>query len=199
MQTLRAMWMRLRRDRSRGADFDAELQSHVAMAVENGKRQGLDEQEARRRALVQLGGAEQVRQAYRERAGMWWLQDLLRDLRFACRNMLRNPGVTLLAVLTLAVGIASTTTVFTWIDAVSLQPLSGVADASRLASVVSVAADGTWITSSYPDYKDFRDHLKLLDGIAVTRPAAFSVGSEERSERVWGELVSGNFFSVLGV
>lgn len=199
MQTLRAIWMRLRPDRSRGADFDAELQSHVAMAVENGKRQGLDEQEARRRALVQLGGAEQVRQAYRERAGMWWLQDLLRDLRFACRNMLRNPGVTLLAVLTLAVGIASTTTVFTWIDAVSLQPLSGVADASRLASVVSVAADGTWITSSYPDYKDFRDHLKLLDGIAVTRPAAFSVGSEERSERVWGELVSGNFFSVLGV
>lgn len=199
MRTLRALWMRARGDRGRVGEFDAELKSHLAMAIESGMQQGLDEREARRQALMRLGGAEQVRQAYRERATFSWLQDMFRDLRFACRNMMRNPAVTVLAVLTLAVGIASTTTVFTWIDAVSLQPLSGVADPSRLASVVSVAADGTWITSSYPDYKDFRDRLKLLDGIAVTRPAAFSVGSEEHSDRAWGELVSGNFFSVLGV
>jgi len=199
MQALRAIWMRLRRDRSRGAEFDAELQSHVAMAVESGTRRGLSPDEARRQALIQLGGAEQVRQAYRERATVPWIQDAARDLRFGCRSMMRNPGVTMVTVLTLAVGIAAITTVFTWIDAVMLQPLSGVANPSRLVSVESVAADGTWVTSSYPDYIDFRDHLKLLDGIAVTRPAAFSVGSEEHRERVWGEMVSGNFFAVLGV
>lgn len=199
MRKLRALWARLRRGRGRAGEFDAELQSHLALAIESGMRQGLDEAEARRQALIRLGGAEQVRQAYRERATIPWLQDLLRDLRFGFRSMMRSPGVTTLAILTLAVGIAATTTVFTWIDAVMLQPLSGVSDPSQLASVVSVAADGTWITSSYPDYIDFRDHLKLFDGIAVMRPSEFSVGSAEHSDRVWGELVSGNFFSVLGV
>ena len=199
MRALRAMWMRLRRDRGRGADFDAELQSHLEMAIENGVKRGLSKGEARRQALIQLGGAEQVRQAYHERAMLPWIQDAARDVRFGFRSMRRNPGVTLVTVLTLAVGIASITTVFSWIDAVMLQPLGGVSNPSQLVSVESVAADGTWVTSSYPDYIDFRDHLKLLDGIAVTRPAAFSVGSEEHRERVWGEMVSGNFFAVLGV
>ena len=197
MRALRALWMRLRI--SRGGEFDAELQSHIAMDVETGMRGGLSEEEARRQALIRLGGAEQVRQAYRERSTLPWLHDLLRDLRFGLRTMTRNKAVTVVAVLTLAIGIAATATVFTWIDRVMLQPLSGVADPSRLATLETVTADGSWVPNSYPDYIDFRDHLKLFEGIAVSRPSAFSVGSEEHSDRVWGELVSGNFFGVLGV
>lgn len=197
MRALRALWMRLRG--SRGGEFDAELQSHIAMDVETGMRGGLSEEEARRQALIRLGGAEQVRQAYRERSTLPWVHDLLRDLRFGLRTMTRNKGITVVAVLTLAIGIAATATVFTWIDRVILQPLSGVADPSRLATLETVTADGSWVPNSYPDYIDFRDRLKLFDGIAVSRPSAFSVGSEEHSDRVWGELVSGNFFAVLGV
>ena len=197
MRAIRAIWMRLRR--ALDSEFDAELKSHIAMDVENGMQRGLDEQEARRQALIRLGGAEQVRQAYRERATLPWLLDLQRDLRFALRTMARNPGMTAVVILTMAIGIATTATVFTWIDAVMLQPLSGVADPSHLASVATMAAGGEFITNSYPDYIDFRDNLKLLDGIAVMRPAAFSIGNEEHSDRVWGELVSGNFFAILGV
>ena len=112
--------------------------------------------------------------------------------------MARNRGFTVVAVLTLAIGIATSTTVFSWIDAVLLRPLAGVREPYRLVAVESVTPDGAFVPNSYPDYRDFRDHLSLLEGIAVTKPVAFSVGKEDHAERVWGELVSGNFFAVLG-
>jgi predicted permease len=169
------------------------------MDTEDGIRAGLSFHEARRQALVRLGGAEQTRQAYRERGTLPWLETLMQDVRYGVRMMMRNRGFTAVAVLTLAVGIGASATAFTWINAVLLQPLGGVADPSRLVTLESVTPNDGWVPNSYPDYIDFRDRLKLLDGIAVTKPVAFSVGKEDHAERVWGELVSGNFFAVLGV
>jgi predicted permease len=169
------------------------------MHTEHGVRAGLSLEEARRQALIKLGGMEQTRQAYRERRLFPWFEVLLQDLRYGARMMARNRGFTAVAVVTLAIGIGATTTAFTWIDAVLLQPLSGVKEPNRLVTVESVAPNGDWVPNSYLDFTDFRDHLKLFDGIAVTRSSAFSVGKEGHAERVWGELVSGNFFSVLGV
>ena len=202
MRKLRAIWIRLSGffgGRRGGGEFAAELESHLELAIADGIRSGLSPEEARRQALIHLGGAEQTREAVRERASLPWIEDLLRDVRYGCRAMLRNPGFTLIAVLTLAVGIGATATVFTWINGVLLSPLGGVADPSHLATLESVTAGGDFVPTSYLDYRDFRDHLKLFDGIAVSHPNAFSVGSEEHSDRVWGELVSGNFFAVLGV
>jgi len=202
MRTLRAFFLRLRglfsANRSE-ADFAAEVESHVALHTDEGIRAGLSPTEARRQALIHLGGAEQARQAHRERRTLPMLEDLLHDVRFGLRTMARNPSFTAVAVLTLAIGIGATTTAFTWINAVLLQPLSGVADPTRLVTLESVTPNGEWVPSSYPDFIDFRDRLKLFDGIAVTRPVALSVGKEDHAERVWAELVSGNFFSVLGV
>ena len=180
-------------------DFAAELESHVELHTEDGIRSGLAPAEARRQALIRLGGAEQTRQAHRERRTLPWLEDLLHDLRYGLRMMARNPSFTAVAVLTLAIGIGATTTAFTWINGVLLQPLGGVADPSRLVVLETVTPNGEWVPNSYPDFIDFRDRLKLLDGVAVTRPSALSVGREEHADRVWGELVSGNFFDVLGV
>jgi predicted permease len=180
-------------------DFDAELDSHVAMHVEDGIRAGLSKEEARRRALVRLGGAEQARQRIRERSTLPWLEEVLQDLRFGMRMMARNKGVSAVAIITLAIGIGTSSTVFTWIDAVLLQPLGGVADPGRVVTLESVTPGGDLVTTSYPDFIDFRNHLKLFDGVAVTRPNAFTIGMEDHAERVWGELVSGNFFTVLGV
>jgi predicted permease len=199
---IRSMWMRftnLLRFGGARHEFDAELVSHVAMHTEDGVRAGLSPGEARRQALIRLGGAEQTRQAYRERRTLPWIEELLQDVRFGLRMMARNGGFTGVAILTLAIGIGATATVFTWIDAVLLQPLSGVAEPNRLVTVETVTSNGEWVPNSYPDFVDFRDRLKLFDGIAVAHLAAFSVGSEDHAERVWGELVSGNFFSVLGV
>jgi predicted permease len=123
---------------------------------------------------------------------------LLQDLHYSLRMMLRNRAFTIMAVLTLAIGIGANTTVFSWVDAMLLRPLSGVTSADRLVAVETLTPNGAFVPNSYPDYRDFREHLKLLSGIAVTHPAAFSVGQQDHAERVWGELVSGNFFSVLG-
>jgi len=126
------------------------------------------------------------------------MSSLLQDLRYAMRMMLRNRAFTILAVFTLSIGIGANTTVFSWVDAMLLRPLSGVTLPDRLVAVETLTPNGAFVPNSYPDYRDFRDHLKLVDGIAVTHPAAFSVGQQDHAERVWGELVSGNFFSVLG-
>jgi predicted permease len=202
MRNLRAFWIRLRGlfgDPTREADLQAELETHLEMHIEDNLRAGMTPQEARRRAAIQLGGIEQTRQAYRERATLPGLESLLQDLRYGLRMMARNPAFTAVAVITLAIGIGATTTIFSWIDAVLVRPLPGVADPNRLVALESLTPGGEMVPNSYPDYRDFRDHLKLFDGIAVTRPAAFSVGQADHAERVWGELVSGNFFAVLGV
>ena len=202
MNKLRALALRLRglfRSRRDEKDFAAELDAHVALDTDAGIRNGLSPAEARRQALIRLGGAEQVRQTQRERRTLPWAEDLVHDVRYGLRTMGRNRAFTAVAVLTLAVGIGATTTAFTWINAVLLQPLGGVADPSRLVTVETVTSNGEWVPNSYPDYIDFRDRLKLVDGIAVSHVAAFSVGKPDHAERVWGELVSGNFFAVLGV
>jgi predicted permease len=191
--------MRLREHFGAHSDFDAELESHVAMHTDEGMRAGLTHEEARRRALIRLGGAEQTRQAHRERRTLPWLETLLQDLRYGLRMMARNRAFTAVAVLTLAIGIGVSATAFTWIDSVLLQPLGGVAEPGRLMTLESVTPGGAWVPTSYPDYMDFRDHLKLVDGVAVTRPVALCVGVQDHADRVWAELVSGNFFAVLGV
>jgi predicted permease len=169
------------------------------MHIEDNLRSGMTPPQARREAILKLGGIEQASQAYRERATLPWLEGLMQDLRYGLRMMARNPSFTAVTVITLAIGIGATTTVFSWIDAVLVRPLPSVSDPGRLVALESLTPGGEMVPNSYPDYRDFRDHLKLFDGIAATRPAAFSIGQEDHAERVWGELVSGNFFAVLGV
>lgn len=124
---------------------------------------------------------------------------LLHDLRYALRVSLKSPAFTLVAVVTLAVGIAANTTVFSWIDAVLVRPLPGVADGNQLVSFESETPNGEFVPTSYPDYRDYRDHLKLIGGLAVAQPNALSIGEEDHAERLWGEFVSGNYFDVLRV
>ena len=112
---------------------------------------------------------------------------------------LRSPGFTLIVVLTLAAGIAANSTVFSWIDGVILHPIPGVADPARLVAFESVAPNGDALTTSYADFRDYRDRLKLTGGLAGSMPVPFSVGQDVRAERAWGELVTGNYFAVLGV
>jgi putative ABC transport system permease protein len=127
------------------------------------------------------------------------MNTLLDDLRYALRRLRKNLSFTLVVVLTLGLGIGANTAVFSWIQAILLHPLPGVAQAGQLLTLETIAPSGQYIDTSYPDYRDYRDQAKLLTGLIVFQDRPLSLGDDQQAERVWAELVSGNFFDVLGV
>ncbi len=170
MRSLRALVMRILRSRKTSADFEAELQSHIDMHTDAGVRAGLTAAEARRLAVLRLGGSDQTRQAYRERASLPCLEILIHDIRYALRGFRRSPVFAITAILTLSLGIGATTAVFSVVDRILFRALP-FADPDRLVSVGLTAPIipqefvlGAW-------YYQWRDH-----------PSPFSALSSEAGE-----------------
>ena len=129
------------------------------------------------------------------------MRTLIQDIRFGVRVLSAHPGFTIVAILTLALGIASTTTVFSWMDGVLLRPFPGVSDPKSLAvfeSIIPSAPNGG-TNISWLDFRDYRDQMKTASGLAIFRQCAFTMGDPEDAHLVWGELVSPSYFDVLGV
>ncbi len=124
---------------------------------------------------------------------------LLQDFRYGCRMLLNNPRFTAVAVLTLGLAIGASTTVFSWIDTVLLHPFPGVAKPNELLAFETTRADGESVENSYLDFRDYRDNLKSISGLAAFRPVPLNIGEADHAERVFGMMVSGNYFDVLGV
>lgn len=128
------------------------------------------------------------------------MRGVVEDLRYAARVLRRTPSLTWVAVLTLALGIGATTTVFGWIDGMVLHPFHAATDDEQLAVLESVRASGTEAPNvSYVDSRDFQDNLQSISGLALNQMVPASVGDGENAYPVWFELVSGNYFDVLGV
>lgn len=126
------------------------------------------------------------------------MNSLLLDVRYALRRLAKSPGFTLAAVLSLALGIGANATIFTWIDAVLVRPFPGVASPERLVVFTSLTNDGGAMSTSYPTFADFRERGRQWDLIAFD-DRAFSLKADGAAERIWGLIVSGNYFEVLGV
>ena len=127
------------------------------------------------------------------------MNDFVQDLRYALRQLRNAPGFAAVAVLTIAVGIGASATIFTWIRAVLLNPLPGAGQPNQVLALEMVTPSGEWTPTSYLDFRDFRDHLKLIESMTVACPMDLAVGDERAVERIWGELVSANYFDVLRV
>ena len=179
-------------------DFDAELASHIAHDAAEGIRAGLTPEEARRQALIRLGGAEQTRQAYRERRSLRWLESVIRDLHYSIRTLAKHPAVTAIAVLSIALGIGANATIFSMVSRFILSP-APVGDPSTLVAL-STTRKGDRCCNHFPMpvYQDVRDQAQSFSGLAAyyeLLPA--SIGGSGEPERVWGQAVTTNFFDVL--
>jgi hypothetical protein len=142
-------------------DLRLELEAHIQLLAEDHIRKGASQGEAQRLARIELGGVEQLREAHRDVRALPWLDTLLQDLRFAFRLFRKSPGFTAIAVLTLALGIGASTTIFSWVRSVLVNPLPGVANPERVAALETLAPNGEWLPSSYLDFRDLRDNCKL--------------------------------------
>jgi macrolide transport system ATP-binding/permease protein len=127
------------------------------------------------------------------------MHSLIGDIRYGLRNFLKRPGFTAIAVVTLALGIGANTAIFSLVNTVLLRPLP-VSHPEQLIEVYGTLHNGADYTiQSYLNYKDYRDRNDVFSGLMAYRFAPMSISHESRNERVWGYLVSGNYFDVLGV
>ena len=127
------------------------------------------------------------------------METIIRDVRYSFRMMARSPGFTLVAILSLALGIGANTTIYSWVNAILLNPLPGVADVDRLVMLAEKSRSGTFTSTSYPDFVDFRSNVASKADLAGYSMQTVGLNSGDRTDRLWCEEVSANYFDVLGV
>jgi len=212
MRRLRALFLRLaglfRKDRHE-REVAAELETHLQLHIEDNLRAGMSVQEARRQALIKLGGMEQTRQLVRERRGLPMLEVLLQDLRYGARMLAKNPGFTVVATMTLALGIAVNATMFSLVSAFLLRRPSAV-EPERVAVVTSVnPASGFQADAnplSAPNYLAWREANHVFANTAaadeyrtVHLTSQGPSAAARQPEALHSAAVSPTYFSVLGV
>jgi predicted permease len=180
--------------RAMRARIEEEMRLHVQMREESFVRSGSTPAEARRRARREFGNIAVLKESV---ADMWkygTLERLLQDLRYGVRTLGRTPGFTAVAVLVLALGIGANATIFTFVNAYFLKPLDGI-DPGRIVRVYSNRQSNTMHRS----YREYRDRNSTLEGLAAFQMVSVGLRLDRETEHAFGQIASGNFFSVLGV
>jgi predicted permease len=199
MRGLRALFLRLgglfRKDR-RDRELAAELESHLEMHIEDNMRAGMSLKEARRQALLKLGGVESAKERYRDRRGIPVLESLWQDLRFAVRILRKNPAFTAVAILTIALGVGANTAIFTVVHAVLLNPLP-YPNADRLAIIWSGLGNETRAGASGYELMQIRERSRVFDQVAGIWVINSTVPGDGEPEQVKLGMVTSNFLSLL--
>jgi len=182
-------------------DLAGEMESHLQMQIDDNVRAGMSADEARRQALIRFGGVESVKESCRERRSLPALETFFADIRYALRMMRRTPGFTLVAVLSLAIGIGATVAIFSVVDAVVLRSLP-VPEPGRLRMVKFESHLPRAPRFSHPTFERLRRGYPDPAGLAamsrVGRLRAIVDGGGE-PQIVAAQLVTGEYFHVIGV
>jgi putative ABC transport system permease protein len=201
--TLRVLWSRLTAlftGRQPEAELTDEIRTHLDLLTEEHIRRGMSPDEARAAAHRDFGGVAQVRETYSDARGMPWVSGLLHDIRFAARQLRRNPGFTFAAVLTLALGIGANAAIFSVVRGVLLQPLPN-RDENRLMYLRQTAR-GIGVENalfSVPEIRDLRTRLKTITNLgefSTIQPTVVGLGDPRQ---VKAGVVDGNFFPTMGL
>jgi putative ABC transport system permease protein len=182
-----------------------EMESHLRMHIEDNLRAGMNAEEARRVALMRLGGIEQTKEIYRERRGLPMLETLLADVRYAGRTLRKNPGFAIVAVLILALGIGANTAIFQMLDAVTMRSLP-VNNPGEIAEIDLASMEGTrgnrqsWhpvVTN--PVWEEIRRRQSSFSSVFAWSPGMFNLSANGEARWASGLEVSGGFFHGLGI
>jgi putative ABC transport system permease protein len=179
-------------------DLDEEVRSHLDLLIEENIRVGMSPKEAQRAARLELGGIEQVKEQVREERTGNWLHSVLSDCRYGLRQLRKNPSFTVVAVITLALGIGATTAIFSVVYGVLLRPLP-YADSNRIMAIFEVTSEGRPSRLADPNFDDFRDQNHSFQAIAKYNNDIVSVSGASQPIRTNVAGVSPEFFKVFGV
>jgi predicted permease len=181
-------------------DMDQELRFHLEMEIEGNIRRGMSPVEARRQALLSFGGVEKFKEECREVRGAPLIDSVLQDIRYGARILVRNPGFTVVAVLTLGLGIGANTAIFSVIYGVLMRPLP-YKDGNQLVIVQQQAplAHVLNVPFSVKEVQDYREQNQTLDSVVEHHSMSFTLLGGKEPQRVATGVVSANFFDVLGV
>jgi len=200
LRTMAARVAALFRGRRLDADLDEELRAHLEMAVEANMRRGLTPEAARREALMDLGGVEQIKEVHRERRGLPMIDTTLQDIRFGFRMLWRSPAFSVLVILCLTLGIGANAAVFSWIEGILFRPYPMVRHQERLMALGATSRGETGETDlSWPDFKDLQRSSTQFDALFVSKIMGTTLSIGERAERTVGSIVSSNYFDAIGV
>src|SRR5437764_15227766 len=179
-------------------ELDEELSYHLERQIEQNVAGGMSPEEARRAALKDFGGLQQAKENCRDARGVRPLEDLWQDLRYGVRVLGKNPGFTLVAVITLALGVGANTAIFSVVNAVLLRPLP-FPDPDRVLILYETIKPAGATAISVPNLRDWQQQNTVFDGIAAYESGAFNLGGDGGAERLPGTRVEANYFDVLGV
>jgi len=181
------------------AELDEELRAHLDHQAEKYVQSGMSPEEAKRRAAIEFGGLDQVKEECRDAWGLHLIDTLLQDVRFGAHVLTKNLGVTAVAILSLALGIGANIALFSVMNVMLLRALP-VRSPQELVEFVRLAPDGTVMSNlEYAEFEYLRKNTSVLSGIFAIWMDTRVLGSRTGSERVLVHEVSGSFFPTLGV
>lgn len=192
---LSRLWGTFRRGRP-DADLQEELRLHLELAAEDDDRRGSAPDAAARAAQLKAGGIAQAIEAQRDQRGLPWLEDLGRDLRYTSHTLINAPGFTIVAVLSLALGIGANTAIFTLMDAVLFRTMP-IEQPDRLYFLGHDPGPLLELSSNFPIFERYQT-ATVFSGVTAYQSRTFLVRTSEATERVVGQYVSGNYHAVVG-
>ncbi len=200
MKTLRRGWKRLLGSLSRErSDMSEELQSHIEMQIDDNIRAGMPPEEARRQAKLKFGGLEAAKENYRDQRGLPWLETTFADLRYAARGLRKTPSFTIVAVLTLALGIGANTAIFSLVNQVLLHP-PGISHPERIV-VLRTKYDKLKLNfevGAPPAFAAMRDGKEVFEHAAAAQVRSYNYADQQVPERLLGSAVTAEWFNVFG-
>ncbi|HEX8501292.1 MAG TPA: ABC transporter permease [Pyrinomonadaceae bacterium] len=181
-------------------ELDEELRFHLEKETEQNLARGMGPEEARRAALVSFGGVERVKEESRDVRGFRFFEELWQDLRFGVRALRKQPGFSLVVVLTLAIGIGANSTIFSFANGVLLRPLP-YADPESLVALdeTSPKRNVTSMGVSFPNFLDWRAQNRVFEDIAAYTEGTYTLVGGGEPEQIRGAGVSSGLFEILGV